>query len=433
MLPFQTAVDIANRALDHVGGDAIADFTENSLRASITGRVYDKLRQAELRRNVWTFARRKVVLRALDDNTRILAPALWVAGTTYFVGSIVADDNGTAWISVIPDNLGNDPQNSTAWQQYFGPMSVSLYDSSQSYYSGELVYTTPGDGTARVYLSLQTGNTDDPATPTAWSATAVYQKNQVATYSATPYMSRIDFNTNQTPSALTAAADWASSTTYAINDYATGSDGVTYQSTGNGNVGNDPISDGGVNWTSLDVLTPWQPSFVGGAGSLKWLQIGGTEFPNGVGLSGQNIVYPIGSGPWTQSSTANVYRLPAGFLRKAPTAPKDGLISILGVPGNPIADDWLFQGGYIISRQNGPIILSFVADTSDVRAMDPMFCEGLAARIGLSVCERLTQSADKIKVIAAAYEKFMTEARLTNSIETGAEEPPLDDWIATRA
>jgi hypothetical protein len=37
----------------------------------------------------------------------------------------------------------------------------------QQLFAGELVYTTPGDGTYRVYLSLQNGNADNPATATA--------------------------------------------------------------------------------------------------------------------------------------------------------------------------------------------------------------------------------------------------------------------------
>jgi hypothetical protein len=64
--------------------------------------------------------------------------------------------------------------------------------------------------------------------------------------------------------------------------------------------------------------------------------------------------------------------------------------------------------------------------------MDDMFCEGLGARIGLAVCEPLTQSTAKTNTIAQEYQKFMSEARAVNGIETGAVEPPLDDYIACR-
>lgn len=431
---FLTAVDIGNRALQHVGQDLIDSalgFTEQRKATQQVAFAYPKLRRAELRRNVWRFAIRRQVLRALDTNTMLLAPALWVSTTTYFAGSIVNDENGTAWISLIPNNLGNEPQYSPYWAQYFGPMSVSLYDSTVSYSAGELVYTADGDGTNRVYLSLQTGNSDNPATGTAYSATTTYFKNQVVTYSSVAYMSLIDLNINNTPSS--SAAAWASGTTYSIGQAVRGSDGIRYTSVGNGNIGHDPTTDGGVNWTNTGVLVPWASDFVGGEGSIKWLQIGGAEFPMGVTLTTLNILYPIGSGPSTQQSSRNAYRLPAGFLRQAPSDPKAGSTSYLGAEWGLPYSDWLFEGNFIVSAMPGPIMLRFVADMVDVQQMDDMFCEGLGTRIALEVCEPLSQSTAKKQLIASEYEKFMTEARLVNAIEIGSEEPPVDDWIACRS
>ena len=429
---FSTAVDIANRALDHCGADPIdiaLGFAEPSKNAKTCARVYDKVRRAELRRNVWRFAIKKVILRALDTNTMLLVPALWASGTTYFVGSIVADQTGQLWISQIPNNLGNQPENSYTWAQYFGPMAVSLWTNATSYAAGELAYTTAGDGTNRTYLSLQSDNADNPATATAWDATAVYSKNQVVTYLTIPYMSRIDLNTNQTPTA--SAPDWSALTTYGAGAAVTGSNGVRYTSIAGGNLNNNPVTTVGF-WTNTGILTPWRTVFTGGTGSLKWLQIGGAEFPIGVGLTTLNIVYPLGSGPSSQSTSRNVYRLPAGFLRKSSSDPKAGSTSYLGADWGLAYGDWNFEGDYIVSSDVGPIMLRFVADTVDVTKMDDMFCEGLAARIGLEICEPITQSSDKLKTIASIYEKHMGDARLVNGVETGSEEPPTDDYIACR-
>src|SRR5262245_60082133 len=132
---FRSPVDIANRALQHCGAEMIDQtlgFAENSKNARQTSFVYGKLRVAELRRNVWTFATRKAPIRSIDTNTLLLAPALWVSNTTYFIGSIVTDQNGTIWVSRLPNNLGNDPLLTLAWEPYFGPMTVMLYDSSQT-------------------------------------------------------------------------------------------------------------------------------------------------------------------------------------------------------------------------------------------------------------------------------------------------------------
>lgn len=429
---FTTPVDIGNRALQHCGSprmDPLVGFQENSKAASEISFCYDKLREAELQRRVWTFATRRTILRAIDANTMRLLPALWVQSTTYFVGSIVADQNGNNWISRIPNNAGNQPLTSTTWEPYFGPLSVSLYDSSTAYITGEVVYTAPGDGTYRVFQSLQSGNSDDPTVATAFDATAVYSKNKVVTSASIAYMSLIDLNTGNTPAL--SPAPWSNLTIYAAAAAVAGSDGVKYTSIGSGNVGHDPTLDGGLNWTSTGVLVPWTTVFVGGSGSAKWLQIGGAAFPSGVGLTTLNITYPQGAGPSAQSTTSNVFLLPSGFLRLAPQNPHPG-INNLGGPSGSWYYDWLIEGEYLISSDVGPIPLRFVADVTDVRRMHSMFCEGLAARVGLEVCEPITQSNVQIGVIAKIYDKWISEAGMIDAIEDGYTDPPEDELISVR-
>lgn len=434
MPAFRTPVDVANRALQHCGAKRIAttDFSEVSKNCAEISSCYDKLREFELSDRYWTFSIKRALLRAIDGNTLLLAPSLWASGTTYFVGSIVADENGNLWISNIPNNLGNDPLLTTYWDPYTGPVSVSLYDStgSTSYSSGELVYTTPGDGTNKVYLSLIDGNTDNPATATAWSSATTYFKNQVVTFSSVAYMSLIDNNINQEPDL--APALWAVGTTYSTGQKVGGSDGMIYSSVGNGNVGNNPVGDGGVHWTNTGVLNPWTTVFTGGAGSVNWLEIGGSDFPNGVALSTLNIVYPLGAGPAPDTFSKNAFLLPAGFLRRAPQNPKTGLIP-LGGPSGTYYDDWTIEGRFLISAETGPIPLRFVANITDVSKMHTMFCEGLSLRIGLEVVQPLTQSDGKAKEIAGKYEKFENAAKTIDGIENGWTEAPDDEFISVRA
>jgi hypothetical protein len=382
MAEFRTAVDIANRALQRCGASRIVAFTDDSKNASETEFCYGKLREAELRRNVWTFATRRTILRAIDENTMLLDAALWAVGTTYFVGSIVGDQYQNLWVSTIPNNLANDPLTTSGyWEPYFGPLSVALYDSEEAYFAGELVYTAAGDGTNRVYLSLQSGNEDVPGTATDYDATVTYSKNEVVTSVAIAYMSLVDLNTGNTP---------ASSP------------------------------------------TQWTTTFVGGAGSIKWLQIGGAEFPAGVGLKTLNIIYPLGAGPSTQTATRNMFRLPAGFLREASQNPGAGITTWLGGPHGIPYQDWVKENGYLLSTQSNPIPYRFVANVTDVSRMDPMFCEGLAARVALEVCEPLTQSTAKLGAIAKIYQEWIDAARTVNGIEQGTEQPPDDDYIACR-
>src|SRR6266567_4541613 len=192
---FQTAVDIANRALQHIGSLRIASLTENSRQAAEINFCYDKLRRAELRRNVWGFAIREAVLRPVDSAiiqgpafpninspptpTMFLAPAVWSGAVTYFPGAIVTDSTGLLWMNNTPDNLNNSPGSSNTWDQYFGPLSVNPYDSGSTYFAGELIYNTVGDGVFRTYMSLQNSNIENPTVPTLWDASTFYYKDQV--------------------------------------------------------------------------------------------------------------------------------------------------------------------------------------------------------------------------------------------------------------
>lgn len=431
MSEFQLPIDIWNRACQHCGVTRISSTTEDSKQASEIAAVYGKLRQAELQERYWTFAIKKQVLRPISTGSMVLVPALWSQFTTYFFGSIVSDALGNVWESVQPNNLNNDPLSTPAWVPYFGPMSVDVYNSTLSYFAGELVYTYGGDGTNRVYKSLQNDNADNPATATAWDATVTYFKNQVVTVSSTAYMSLTDLNLNNNPS--TSPAAWAVGTTYALGAHVAGSDGYNYVSLSNGNIGHNPVSDAGVHWQNTNVLVPWTSVFTGGSGSIKWLQIGGAEFSSGVTLSRLNPLYPVGAGPSSQGTTRNVFVLPANFLRQAPRDPKAGAWSVLGAPTNLIYEDWIVENGFLISGSSEPIVLRFVADIVDVRLMDAMFCEGLGARIALEVVETLTNSTAKKQGISREYDRVMGRAKIVNATENDAIEEPLDDLIACRA
>src|ERR1700724_1652998 len=167
---FIDSLDIANRALDHCGQEPILSVTEDSKKNQLCARVYDKVRRAELRRNYWRFSIKKCVIRAIDTTTLKLSPSLWSNTATYLPGSIVKDSNGALWISILEENINNTPGgNNEYWEAYFGPMTASLWVSTNSYWSGELVYIVTGAASYQVFMSLQNSNTDTPNVGTAWS------------------------------------------------------------------------------------------------------------------------------------------------------------------------------------------------------------------------------------------------------------------------
>jgi hypothetical protein len=314
---FLASVDIANRACQHMGVPRITALIppDDTVQASELAFAYDKVRRAEMRRNVWRFAVRKTVLRPVDTTTQSFVPDAWDVGTTYAAGAIVSYGD-TIWSSTIGTNLANTP-GTTGWQVYFGTLLVEPFSVGTVYYAGDLASVT-----TTAYISLISSNTDTPPT-------------------------------------------------------------------------------------------------------TNWLAVSGT-------LSPFSLLYPIGSGPSSQTATRNVYQLPNGYLREAPQDPKAGSTSFLGAPSGRMYDDWTFEGNYFTSRQSQPIVFRFVADVEDVTLMDDMFCEGLGCSLALACVERTTQSVSKFGAIAKDYGRIMGEARTVNGIETGPTEPPEDDYITAR-
>lgn len=421
---FLDSLDIANKACQHLGVGKILTVDEDSRNNSEMSFVYDKMRRAELRRNVWTFATRRVILHALTDTTYELAPKQWDAAVTYLPGAIVADENGTLWISNQPDNVGYDPNTTTVWDRYFGPMTVDLWLENNSYMAGDLVYKpTSPTGAFAIFMSLQNQNSDDPMTATAWDATTIFKRGDVVLSGGSMWRSLIELNQGITPADAPLAFDISS--TYSTGQQVTASDGFIYTSLHDNNTGHDPVFDGGSQWTATNTAAAWSrtPSIY--PTSKKWRAIF-------AGMNNLQFTYPVGAGPQTQTDTKNVFRLPAGYLRVASQDPKAGSNSIWGAPTGLRYRDWLIEGKYLISGDPGPIVFRFVADVTRVAEFDDMFCEGLACRLALETCLPLTQSTDKKAGVKDDYKKFMGEARMTNAIEAGAEEAPEDDFIACR-
>ena len=77
MATYTTQYDICNRALEMIGSKPITNFGDGSINANEVAFVYDKLRQAELRRSIWRFATRRTCIRPMDANTMIFTPPAW--------------------------------------------------------------------------------------------------------------------------------------------------------------------------------------------------------------------------------------------------------------------------------------------------------------------------------------------------------------------
>lgn len=379
---FKTALDIANAACQHMGCARITSFdttVDDSVQADELGFRYDKVRQAELRRNVWRFSIRTALLRPVSATSALVTPQAWDAAKTYVKGS-VATFNGIVYQARRDVALNLEPDlNPTMWDQFYGSPMATLWDANAAsgYSTGEMVYTQAGSATPVLYISVSNANADNPDTVPAWDATVTYDKGETVTQASVVYQSTQDFNINNTP---TGAGAWVTVPVTQTDQYH------------------------GQNWVKLGTAT----------------------------LAAVDILYPLGVGPTEQSETLNIFMLPFGFMREAPQVPKAGSTGFLGAPSNETYRDWTYGDAYFVSRDTQPQRFRFAADVADVTRMDPMFCEMLGARLGVECNERVTQSSEKLQAMEQVYKKFGDEARAVNGIETGATEPALDDFIAVR-
>lgn len=142
--------------------------------------------------------------------------------------------------------------------------------------------------------------------------------------------------------------------------------------------------------------------------------------------------YPNTQSTVASASTKNAFYLPVGFLRIAHQDSKQAGVSFYGTTGGMQFSDFEIEDNFIISSAADPIFFRFAADIADVSRMSPMFCEGLAARMGYELCEILTQSQAKQAACEKAYVNFMAKARKINAVETGSTEPSEDDFNPSR-
>lgn len=375
-------VDIINRGLQKLGKSRIYSTRDLSALAAETGFSYDFVRRAELRRNVWRFSIRSAALRAADGYLQSVTFATWAIGTTYSKNDIVTGSDGQIYISLVASNLGNDPTTTSgSWALYCGPVTAipfpSVWSSSPTYVANSVV--TGSDG--NYYIALSSNQNHDPTTDNG----VHWEKLSASTATGI----------------LPAFADSGLSFYSGEIVFAAGN---VYFSLVSSNT-TDPTTDLTGSWFTL------------------------TAVPT---LSKLSFIYPIGSGPASDSTTRNAFLLPNGFMCEAPQDPKAGRFAPLGAPQNRLFVDWNYENDCFTSISSGPIVFRFAADISDPTQFDPMFIEGLACRVAMEMCESLTGSTEKLAVIGREYEKFMGEARIRNGIETGAIDPPLDLLLAVR-
>jgi len=125
-----------------------------------------------------------------------------------------------------------------------------------------------------------------------------------------------------------------------------------------------------------------------------------------------------------------MYRLPANYLRMAPQDPKKPSVARLGTTAGINYNDWEIENGFIVTTDTtGGLIFRFVADTTNVMAMEDMFCEAVACRMALSINEVMTQRPDLSQFVTSIYTRLVREAQIISAIEGGSTEQDVEVFM----
>lgn len=404
-MAFTSPLDIVNFAALRLGQPRISAFTDNAKIATEGGFAYDRLRVAELGRNLWRFATKRVILRAVGIDTVLWTPATWASGQSYKAGTVVnyTPTSGVyanqlfSWQLSAAETSSTTPDFDPLFHHYAGPIAIDLYNTGSA-----------GDGTSNTTYNAG----EVVLVPATYASGTTYAKNDVVNSGGNWYVSLIASNLGN---AVTDTAAWVLWTSLgrSKNSY-----GVT--------ASNSPVPltypAGYSVYISLYSNNADNPVSATGT----WLSVGGT-------VAELSPLYPIGAGPISDLTTTNAFHLPNGYLKRAPTDAKGNQTPYLGAAYGATPEDWEPESDYFISGDPGPMLLRFVADVVDVTDMDPLFCVGLAERIAQDICETVTGSDAKVQLAERGYKKAMGDARTSNAIEIGPITPVENRLVTVRA
>lgn len=184
-MSFVFRYDVANRCLQHLGQPKILTFADLSMQANETSFIVDKVRRAELRRAVWTFATRRMILRPKTSTFQRITFPVYSATQAYTAGDVVQDSTGYLWLATAgatgtaPGTEGYNPM----WVAYFGNMYADTFSTTVQYFPGDMVVAS-----SVLYLAIAPSLNQTPPNTTYWHALVGSPTlSNVISYSPTGY------------------------------------------------------------------------------------------------------------------------------------------------------------------------------------------------------------------------------------------------------
>ncbi len=118
----------------------------------------------------------------------------------------------------------------------------------------------------------------------------------------------------------------------------------------------------------------------------------------------------------------NSFTLPSDFLSILAPYPEFNFNSL----------DWQIENGAIYTNDSAPLQIRYIFDCDDPSAFSSLFARALGARIGMAICEELTQSNSKVQTAQTVYRAAISEARRLNAIQNVPVQTPDDTFLTVR-
>jgi hypothetical protein len=96
------------------------------------------------------------------------------------------------------------------------------------------------------------------------------------------------------------------------------------------------------------------------------------------------------------------------------------------------SSDWKVEGRKILTNDEAPLNIRYIARITDSTQYDALFIEALACKMAIEMCEELTQSNTKRELAYKEYINTMRDARRMNAFENNPAEQQTDGWVTSR-
>lgn len=167
---------------------------------------------------------------------------------------------------------------------------------------------------------------------------------------------------------------------------------------------------------------------------------------NAFSLTDEGAVVASTGYTWSSGGTVNLatpwgytaaFALPSACLRVIELDNYFGLSEAIGSFGKT-SPDFRIEENRILTNSNGTLDIRYIekitvtAGTAITPDPDPLFQEALVCKIGIEICEALTEDNGKKNQLWQEYKLAISRAKQCDAIETPPESMEEDDWLNAR-